>query len=190
MIYLIYVVLAALIIFCSNKASKYVDLIEKKSALSGAFLGGVVLSAVTSLPELFTSITSTVILDKPSLCMGNILGSNLFNLMILATLILFSFRAFIKTQLSRSHIKVTSIVLLIYGAIVLNMLDLLNFEIFTINITSIIIVILYIVGIRFMANENGEATIEATIDNDDKESQLSLRSIVTATKQAKLFLIH
>ena len=107
MIYLIYVVLAALIIFCSNKASKYVDLIEKKSALSGAFLGGVVLSAVTSLPELFTSISATLIIDKTSLCTGNSLGSSMFNLMLLATLLLILFIDFTYTHLSVTHLSVT-----------------------------------------------------------------------------------
>ena len=51
----------------------------KASFVSGAFLGGVLLSAITSLPELFTSISATVLIDSPSLCIGNILGSKFFS---------------------------------------------------------------------------------------------------------------
>ena len=79
-----YAVVASLVVWLSIKASKYIDMLDKTTKLSGAFLGGVLLSAVTSLPELFTSISATVLLKKPSLCIGNILGSDIFNLAILA----------------------------------------------------------------------------------------------------------
>ena len=52
MIYLIYLALAAAVVLLSIKASIYVDLLDKNTKLSGAFIGGVLLSAVTSLPEL------------------------------------------------------------------------------------------------------------------------------------------
>lgn len=72
--YILYILVAAAVVWLSVKASHYIDLIDQKSSLSGAFLGGVLLSAVTSLPELFTSISATVLLAKPSLCLGNISG--------------------------------------------------------------------------------------------------------------------
>lgn len=57
MIYLLYLLVAAGVVLFSVKASEYVDLLDKKTSLSGAFIGGIMLSAVTSLPELFTSIS-------------------------------------------------------------------------------------------------------------------------------------
>ena len=92
MIYVVYLCVAAGLTFLAIKAADYVDLIDKKTSLSGAFIGGVMLSAVTSLPEMFTSISSTLMLKQPGLCMGNILGSDLFNLLILAVLALVFFR--------------------------------------------------------------------------------------------------
>ena len=80
MLYILYILVSVAVVLLSIKASRYIDLIDQKSSLSGAFLGGVLLSAVTSLPELFTSISATLLLEKPSLCLGNILGSNIFNL--------------------------------------------------------------------------------------------------------------
>ena len=84
MIYLEYLVVAAFVVILSIKASNYIDLLDKNTELSGAFLGGIMLSAVTSLPELFTSISATVLLNRPGLCMGNILGSDLFNLVAIS----------------------------------------------------------------------------------------------------------
>ncbi len=48
----IYAALAVCVVFFSIKLANYVDLIDKKTDLSGAFIGGVILAAVTSLPEL------------------------------------------------------------------------------------------------------------------------------------------
>ena len=50
MIYLIYVLLALAVVGFSIKAADYVDLIDKKTNISGAFIGGVMLAAITSLP--------------------------------------------------------------------------------------------------------------------------------------------
>ena len=83
MIFLIYAIIAAGVTFLSVKAADYVDLIDKKTSLSGAFIGGIMLSAVTSLPELFTSLSSTLLLDEPGLCIGNILGSNIMNVLVI-----------------------------------------------------------------------------------------------------------
>ncbi|WP_353846484.1 hypothetical protein [Clostridium sp. ZS1] len=57
------------------------------------------MTTVTSLPELLTSISATVLLDNPGLSLGNILGSNLFNLAILSALILFGINSFYLLQM-------------------------------------------------------------------------------------------
>ena len=80
----VYLVVAALVVFFSIKLSDYVDLLDKKTNLSGALIGGILLAAVTSLPELFTSITSTIFLGNNSYVMGNILGSDIFNVTLFA----------------------------------------------------------------------------------------------------------
>ena len=46
MIYAVYLIIAASVDWCSIRASEYVDIMEKHTTLSGAFIGGVVLSAV------------------------------------------------------------------------------------------------------------------------------------------------
>ena len=84
-----YIVLAVLVIGLSMRLSSYVDMLDKQTNLSGAFLGGVMLAAVTSLPELFTSISGVVFLNEPELVVGNILGSNLFNVAALSLVSLF-----------------------------------------------------------------------------------------------------
>lgn len=60
-------ILAVLVVYLSVRLSYYVDCLDKKTNLSGAFIGGVMLAAVTSLPELFTSLTAVLALDQPDL---------------------------------------------------------------------------------------------------------------------------
>lgn len=172
MVILEYIVVASLVVFCSIKASKYIDLLDKTTKLSGAFLGGVLLSAVTSLPELFTSISAVSLLSKPSLCIGNILGSDLFNITVLSLAALCCIKHFSKARISKGNILVTVFVLLIYIALLLNMFNILNFEIATVNIVSIAVVLLYAFGVRYLASDNSGSSKE------DEEVKLSTKQIV------------
>ena len=172
MVILEYIVAASLVVFCSIKASKYIDLLDKTTKLSGAFLGGVLLSAVTSLPELFTSISAVSLLGKPSLCIGNILGSDLFNITVLSLAALCCIKHFSKARISKGNILVTVFVLLIYIALLLNMFNILNFEIATVNIVSIAVVLLYAFGVRYLASDNSGSSKE------DEEVKLSTKQIV------------
>ena len=75
----LYISLAAIVVIASIYLSKYVDALDKKTNLSGAFIGGVILAADTSLPELFTSVTAVVMLSLADLVQGNGYGRNFFN---------------------------------------------------------------------------------------------------------------
>ncbi len=186
MIYVAYLIVAALVVWFSIKASEYIDLIDKNTRLSGAFLGGVLLSAVTSLPELFTSISATILIDKPSLCIGNILGSDLFNLTILGVLIPCYARSFARIRTSKGHIAVCIYLLLSYVVLLLNMLDIVDFHIWALNISTLLILLCYIMSVRHLAAENGEAqptsefseAKEEEEEEKEPESSLSLRQIV------------
>lgn len=174
MIYLLYALVAAGVVVLSVKASDYVDLLDKKTSLSGAFLGGIMLSAVTSLPELFTSISATMLLHEPDMCLGNILGSDLFNLAALSACILVFARSFRGAKLSHSHQVVNALVLCCYGVMILNWLGILRIEIFSINISSVIIIALYILSVRFLSADNGAAEAE----DEQESSPLTVRQIV------------
>lgn len=167
-----YVLVAAIVVYLSIKASEYIDMLDKTTGLSGAFLGGVLLSAVTSLPELFTSISATVLLNKPSLCIGNILGSNLFNAAVLALLGIVAIRGFRRAAVAKGNIAVTHFVLLIYGVLILNRFNIIDFEIATLNAVTFVIVILYALGVRFLSGEN-----DVTVENCDKTVALTTRQI-------------
>ena len=172
MIFVIYAIIAAAVTCLSIKAADYVELIDKKTSLSGAFIGGIMLSAVTSLPELFTSLSSTLLLDEPGLCIGNILGSNLFNLTALAVMILVFSRSFTGASIARGHQKVLWLLLIAYAAIALNMFGILSMEVCTVSVTSIILVACYAASVKYLSGE------ESGEEGDEDTSPLTLKQVL------------
>ena len=193
MLYLIYIVTVVAVVWFSILASRYIDMIDRSTRLSGAFLGGVLLSAITSLPELFTSISATVLIDNPSLCIGNILGSNLFNFGMLAVVILFFLSSFSRAALSVSHRYVMLFLMMMYLATALNWKVMGDDNIifggenpwFYVSITSVIVLVLYTLSVRFLAGDNGSGDEEV----GDDEVALSLRAIVVRFVLASVGII-
>ena len=164
MLYLEYIVLAILVVFLSVRLSYYVDCLDKKTNLSGAFIGGVMLAAVTSLPELFTSLTAVLALDQPDLVQGNVLGSNIFNLCVIGGLMLFTSRRYQRATLSKSHGKTLCFGLVMYVLVfaAIMMPQEVGFSFFRVNLMSILILLVYAVNVKFMGND----------DSGDSEEQV------------------
>lgn len=66
--------------------SRYGDIIAEKSGISATWVGLVLLSTATSLPELVTGISSVSFANTPDIAVGDVLGSTVFNLAILVLL--------------------------------------------------------------------------------------------------------
>ncbi len=169
-----YAVVATIVVMAAIKASHYIDLIDRTTKLSGAFLGGVLLSAITSLPEFFTSLSATIFLDKPALCIGNILGSDLFNIAMLSVLILLAMRSFRSAEIGRGNIVVSLYMILIYGVMMLDYFGILDIEFATLNIITFIFVGIYALALRHLAGES----CEGGACEDEEPVTLTLRQIV------------
>ena len=170
MIYLAYLIMAAIVVVLSIKISDYVDSLDRNTKLSGAFLGGILLSGVTSLPELFTSVSATMLLGHPELCVGNVMGSDLFNLTALSVIILGYSKRFTKGRISKSYRHVVIIVLAIYGLLASNYMNIVNFNILHVNITSILIAVVYLLGAKYLA-------VAEDVEADDEMIQYQARKM-------------
>ncbi|KAA3629127.1 MAG: sodium:calcium antiporter [Proteobacteria bacterium] len=65
---------------------RYGDAIADKTGLGGTWVGIVMLASVTSLPELVTGISAVTLADVPEIAVGDVLGSCVFNLVIIVIL--------------------------------------------------------------------------------------------------------
>jgi hypothetical protein len=76
---------AAIIVLAANQLAKYGDVIALRTGLGGMFVGILLMAGATSLPEVLTTISS-LNQGVPDLAAGNLFGSNMFNMFLLAIL--------------------------------------------------------------------------------------------------------
>jgi len=86
LVWLKFIVCILIIFFSGKKVAKYGDIIADKTGAGGVWVGVILVAMVTSLPELFTSISAVTLIDAPDLTIGDLLGANAFNLLNLAFL--------------------------------------------------------------------------------------------------------
>ncbi|PPA70676.1 sodium:calcium antiporter [Jeotgalibacillus proteolyticus] len=84
MVYLIFGLAAAVTVLAAIELSNHADVLSERTSLGGLLIGTLLLGGATSLPEVTTSL-SAVFLSNPDIAVGNMLGSNLFNLFIIAS---------------------------------------------------------------------------------------------------------
>jgi cation:H+ antiporter len=89
MLYLQFTIACVLVILSGIMLTRYGDDLEDAAGLSAGFIGVFLLGAATSLPEFVASFSAIYIVGSPQLSLGNVFGSNMFNLAILGILDLF-----------------------------------------------------------------------------------------------------
>lgn len=178
LVFAIYAVLAFLIVVFSKKLADYVDALDKKTKVSGAFIGAVLLAAVTSLPELFTSISATLLIeDGADLVIGNILGSNLFNLAIIGVALILFFRLFAKSQIEYKTQYIVIIgCLIIYALIAYGILapESIQPKLGPINFICILIFVVYGIAI-FLQPKNKDEEDE---EKEDPMKNLTVKQVI------------
>ena len=183
---LIYAVLASLVVFLSIKLSNYVDLLDKKTKVSGALLGGILLAGVTSLPELFTSLTGTLIVGDNKLVLGNIMGSDFFDIVIFGVVYFLFFKKFTQGKVGKQH-YITCLFtafMLIAVTIAGFVFDKNRWVLFGwFNPMSILIIIIYVLSVIFTPKT------EEKEDKEEVDTKLTVKQIWILLAIFSLFLI-
>ena len=73
---------AAFVILGADKLTEGAAALARKMKMSEMIIGLTIVAAGTSAPELFSSLVSAL-KDKPDMAVGNVLGSNIFNAMLI-----------------------------------------------------------------------------------------------------------
>lgn len=84
MIWVQFAATALVIIVAGVRLARYGDVLGEKTGLGRSWIGVVLLAATTSLPELFTGFGATALAPLPDIALGDVLGSCMFNLLILS----------------------------------------------------------------------------------------------------------
>lgn len=103
LVWLKLVVCILVILVAGRNVARYGDVISDRTGIGQVWMGVIAISVITSLPELFTGISSVTIVSAPNLTVGNLLGANAFNLFNLAALDIVYRHGSIISQASPAH---------------------------------------------------------------------------------------
>lgn len=140
-----------LVIVTGGKLSQSADILAEKSGLGRTWVGTILLAGVTSLPELATGISAIVIFNSPNLAVGGILGSCLFNLLILALLDILTGPDPLLKQAQISHGLAASLGCVMLGIAATGMLlakTEINLTVGWVGIPSLLLILLYFVSAK------------------------------------------
>ena len=144
-------VCAALIGLAGPVLTQYGDIIARLTGLSRSWVGLVLLATATSLPELFTGISSVTVAGTPNIAVGDALGSCVFNLVMLVLLDELSRDEPMYRRLDQGHILTAGFGVILIGsagALVLMSQNGLDFQFLNISGFTPFIIVLYLVAIR------------------------------------------
>jgi len=150
MVWLRFAVAASIIAVAGAKLSQYGDIIARRRGLSRAWMGLIGLALITSLPELVTSLGATLRLNAPNLALGDLLGSNCFNMMIVALLFLSVRPSAAISWGDRSSLLSSACSVILAGVVIGSVWSGWTGNLWNVGFDSMIIFIIYLIGIRLI----------------------------------------
>jgi cation:H+ antiporter len=123
--YLLFVVLAVVIVLSSVTISYIVDTLGKRTKFSGALVAGTLVAFVSSLPEFTSSLTSVLANQDFSGALGNLIGGNIFRTFMLGVICIMFIIAMKKARTSKIQVCLIIIQSLI---VVLNIVMMIEFK--------------------------------------------------------------
>ncbi|RJX23343.1 MAG: sodium:calcium antiporter [Dethiobacter sp.] len=103
---------ALLVIIAGTRLTRSADVLGRALGLGTGWAGVLLLPLATSLPELVTSMQAAII-QAPDLAAGNLFGSNLFNITIIALVDLMQGKGSIFLRVKKGHILAASLGILL-----------------------------------------------------------------------------
>ncbi|MEO6974748.1 MAG: sodium:calcium antiporter [Gallionella sp.] len=161
--------------------SRYGDIIAEKTGMSASWVGLILLSTATSLPELATGISSVSFADAPNIAVGDVLGSTVFNLAILVMLDGLYKRETLYSRAGQGHILSASLgsILIAFAGFSL-LLDRAGMSpsFGHVGFYSPFIMLVYLVAMRAVYSYEHRTLAEYTEESAERYPGVTLRSAV------------
>jgi len=180
-VWLQFAVCLALIGVAGVKLTNYADAIADKTGLGRTWVGVLLLASVTSLPELATGISSVTAAGVPDIAVGDVLGSCIFNLLILAALDVVYRRASVYRAASQGHILSSGFGIILLGVIGMGIIlypEGLNVAWGHVGAYSIVLIVIYVIAMRTVFRYEAKRVGEFTDQEPDAYPGMSLRQTV------------
>lgn len=187
MVWIKFILCLVIILFAGTKLARYGDAIAEKTGLGGLWIGLLLLAAITSMPELVTGVSSVALVGLPDLAIGTLFGSCLLNLAIIGLMdIVYRGAPVLNAASSRHMISAGLGILLIAVAAggILAEARLSWLVLGWVGITSIVILVLYLVAMRQLFRVERSLTAPQTADppkyGDSRMKVVCLKFVLAA----------
>lgn len=187
-----FLISVALIGVAGTALSRYGDIIADKTGLGGTWIGLVLLATVTSLPELVTGISAVTVADTPDIALGDVLGSSVFNLVILTILDFFHRGESVYTRASQGHILAAAFGVLLIGFVGFNVLlgeGHTGLALGHVGVYTPVIMILYAVAMRTLFRYERAQMQAYTEERAERYPDIQLRQAVQRYALAALVVV-
>lgn len=177
MVWVKFILAAGVIVIAANFLAKYGDIIAVRTKLGGMFIGILLLAGATSLPELLTS-ASAISQGTPNLAAGNLLGSNSFNMLLLAVIDLLYRKKRILRNAALKHALTGSLAIFLIGLVMFFMLAKIDFSIGWVGIDSLIIIAFYVIAVSLIHKSSPITSLIQPNDEVDAKKNSLLKGII------------
>lgn len=156
----------------------YGHIIAERTGLGATLIGIVLISTITSLPELATGISAVAITHTPNLAVGDALGSCIFNLLILLILEMLHPQESIYARAAQGHALAAGLGIVLLAIITLGVVLSDAHASFTIGHVSIVtplILVSYVAALRLIYRYERQSAARLSEQKDVAETAVTLR---------------
>ena len=167
---IVFLASAVAVVFLGTYLARYGDALASLTGLGRMFVGSILVALATSLPEVSNNITA-VRIDNPQLALGDVLGSNMFNMLILAVVaLLFGGKRFVQRVAPEQGYLIV-LAALLTGMAVLFAVFKSGVSVWQVGLSSIIVLVVYLIGMWIVYNRRPSADGE----EDEESHGITLR---------------
>lgn len=178
---LVFLACAAVIVLAGIRLARFGDALGVHTGLGGLWIGSIFLAGATSLPELATDIAA-VRIGAPDLAAGDLFGSSMANMLILALIDLLYPRAHVLRSATLAHIVSAMLAIILTALAALFVLFRSGVAILGVGPGSLFLLVTYAAGTRAIYMHNVESrsggAVAAGLEEDRDHELPSLRQSI------------
>lgn len=152
MVWIEFMVSSALLTLAAYQLARAGDIIALRTRLGGLFVGTILLAGATSLPEVLTTVSS-IAQGMPDLAAGNLLGSNMFNMFLLAVLDVVHYKHRLLRKAALKHTLSGSLAVFLISLVVLFIVADLDLQVGWVGLDSLMLILAYLGATWLMQNQ-------------------------------------
>lgn len=167
---LVFLISAAVIVVAGTKLSYYGDRLAKQTGFGGLWIGVVLMAAATSLPEVFTTVSASL-LDLPDLAAGDLFGAVMTNMLTLGLIDQIYRSQRVWERATFGHTLVACLAMGLTALAGFFILLELNVVFLAVGLDTAIVLLLYILGMRMIYRQE-EAERERRAHGGERDNDV------------------